>query len=173
MPRYKQRSQKNILAPINLSEQLLPGTFEFTLNELIDNQINLDSFDRFYTNDGKGPKAYEPAVLLKVILYAYSKGILSSRQIEHTCKANIIFMTLSSESTPDHSTIAAFVSNRSEDIKMIFTQVLKICYQLDLVGLEYFAIDGCKHHQMPLKRNPVHSEILRKKSKNSISESMI
>jgi transposase len=132
------------MIPINLSEQLLSGTFEFTLNELMDKQIDLSSFDQWYNNEKRGPKAFHPAVMLKIILYAYSKGILSSRKIEHACKTNIIFMALSGEATPDHSTIAAFVSQKSDTIKEIFIQVLAVCYQLDLIGLEYFAIDGCK-----------------------------
>ena len=114
MPRYKERSQNNIMIPINLSEQLLSGTFEFTLNELIDNQIDLSSFDQWYHNEKKGPKDFHPAVMLKIILYAHSKGILSSRKIEYACKTNIMFMALTGEATPDHSTIAAFVSQRSE-----------------------------------------------------------
>jgi transposase len=98
------------MIPINLSEQLLSGTFEFTLNELMDKQIDLSSFDQWYNNEKRGPKAFHPAVMLKIILYAYSKGILSSRKIEHACKTNIIFMALSGEATPDHSTIAAFLN---------------------------------------------------------------
>jgi transposase len=132
------------MIPINLSEQLLSGTFEFTLNELMDNQIDLCSFDKWYNNEKRGPQAFHPAVMLKIILYAYSKGILSSRKIEYACKMNIIFMALSGEAHPAHSTIAAFVSQRSDTIKEIFIQVLAVCHQLDLIGLEYFAVDGCK-----------------------------
>ena len=104
MARYKERSQDNIMVPVNLREQLLPGTFEFTLNEIIDNQLDLSAFDEFYRNDEAGPKAYSPQSMLKVILYAYSKGLLSSRKIEGSCKNNIIFMALSGEIKPDHAT---------------------------------------------------------------------
>jgi transposase len=144
MARYKERSQDNIMVPVNLSEQLLPGTFEFTLNEIIDNQLDLSSFDRFYSNDEAGPKAYPPQSMLKIILYAYSTGILSSRKIESACRNNIIFMALSGEAKPDHATIASFVSAKSEQIKEVFVQVLMICAQLDLIGVEQFALDGCK-----------------------------
>jgi transposase len=144
MARYKERSQDNIMVPINLAEQLLPGTFEFTLNEIIDHQLDLSAFDAFYNNDEVGPKAYAPQAMLKIILYAYSKGLLSSRKIESACKNNIIFMALSGEAKPDHATIASFVSDKGTHIKEVFVQILTICAQLDLIGVEQFALDGCK-----------------------------
>lgn len=144
MARYKERSQDNIMVSINFSEQLLPGTFEFTVNEIVDHQIDLSVFDQFYDNDEAGPKAYSPQAMLKIILYAYSKGLLSSRKIEAACRSNIIFMALSGEAKPDHATVASFISSKSAHIKEIFVQILEICAQLDLIGTEQFALDGCK-----------------------------
>jgi len=144
MARYKERSQDNIMVPVSLAEQLLSGTFEFTLNEIIDHQLDLSAFDQFYNNDEAGPKAYSPQAMLKIILYAYSKGLLSSRKIEAACKNNIIFMALSGEAKPDHATIASFVSAKGAHIKEVFVQILTICAQLDLIGVEQFALDGCK-----------------------------
>jgi transposase len=144
MARYKERSQDNIMVPINLAEQLLPGSFEFALNEIVDHQSDLSCFDAFYSNDEAGPKAYSPQSMVKIILYAYSKGILFSRRIEAACRNNIIFMALSGEAKPDHTTIASFVSSKSQHIKNLFVQILMICAQLDLIGVEEFALDGCK-----------------------------
>jgi transposase len=144
MARYKERSQDNIMVPINLAEQLLPGTFEFALNEIVDHHLDLSCFDAFYANDEAGPKAYSPQSMLKIILYAYSKGILFSRRIEAACRNNIIFMALSGEAKPDHTTIACFVSSKSRQIKDLFVQILMICAQLELIGVEEFALDGCK-----------------------------
>jgi transposase len=144
MARYKERSQDNVMVPVNLAEQLLPGTFEFTLNEIVDRQLDLSGFDQFYNNDEAGPKAYSPQAMLKIILYAYSKGLLSSRKIEAACRSNIIFMALSGEAQPDHATIASFVSAKGVPIKEVFVQILAICAQLDLIGVEQFALDGCK-----------------------------
>jgi transposase len=110
----------NIMVPIKLSEQLLPGTFEFTVNEIVDHQIDLSVFDQFYDNDKAGPKAYSPQAMLKVILYAYSKGLLSSRKIAAACRSNIIFMALSGEAKPNHATVASFVSGKSTQIKEVF-----------------------------------------------------
>jgi len=73
-------------------------------------------------------------------------------------------MALSGESMPDHSTIAAFISKRSEPIKGVFTQVLAVCYQLDLIGLDYFAVDGCK---LPSNAAKEHSENFREYRKKT------
>jgi transposase len=144
MARYKEASQDRIMVAISLEEQMIPGSFEFTLKEIIDNQLDLSPFDQFYSNDEAGPKAYSPQALLKVILYAYSKGLLSSRKIETACRTNVVFMALAGEARPDHATLASFVSTKGTAIKGVFVQVLAICAQLDLIGMEQFALDGCK-----------------------------
>ncbi|YAA03454.1 transposase [Microbulbifer sp. EKSA008] len=67
---------------INFEEQLQPETFEFTLHHLIDDHIDLSVFHKKYQDDCGGRTAYDPAILLKIILFAYSKGITSSREIQ-------------------------------------------------------------------------------------------
>jgi transposase len=81
MARYKEYdySQGKFIA-IHFDRQILPGTFEYSLNYLIDNEIDLSAFDARYRNDETGAPAYDPAILLKIILYAYSRGITSSRK---------------------------------------------------------------------------------------------
>jgi transposase len=111
MPRYKPNEQDQMMMlPINFHEQLLAGTFEYTINDIIDNHIDLSQFNNRYKNEKKGACAFHPAVLLKIVLYAYSKGILSSRKMEETCRTNIIFKALTGDAIPEHSTIVAFVS---------------------------------------------------------------
>ena len=145
MARYKDvnyRQQK--LIPISFESQILPGTFEYTLNYLIDNEIDLSLFDSRYNNDETGAPAFNPAVLLKIILFAYSRGITSSREIENACRENVVFMALSADSKPHFTTIAAFISTMSEQIVPLFRNVLWICDELKLIGKDMFAIDGCK-----------------------------
>ena len=142
--RYKEVPQDRIMVAISLEQQLIPGTIEFTLKEVIDNRLDLSAFDQFYTNDQVGPKAFSPKSLLKVILYAYSKGVLASRKIEAACRTNVLFMALADEARPDHATLASFVSTKCSLIKDVFVQVLAICAELGLIGMEQFALDGCK-----------------------------
>ena len=74
------------MLPVRFEEQILPGTFEYTLNRLIDERFNLEVFDAHYKNDDTGAPAYDPAILLKIILYAYARGVTSSREIERLCR---------------------------------------------------------------------------------------
>jgi transposase len=145
MARYKDYSyEQTKLIPIAFSHQILPGTFEHTLNYLIDNEFDLSVFEQRYHNDEMGAPAYDPAILLKIILYAYSRGITSSRQIEQCCEQNIIFMALSADTHPHFTIIAEFISSSSEQIIELFRDVLLICNKLRLIGKEMFAVDGCK-----------------------------
>jgi len=70
------------------------------LNHLLDREIDLTGFDARYANDVTGAAAYPPAMLLKVVLFAYSMGIVSSRNIERACREHITFIALSGDSQP-------------------------------------------------------------------------
>jgi len=129
---------------INYADQLQAGTFEFAINHIIDHKLDLSIFYPRYQNDAGGRPAYDPAILLKIILFAYSKGITSSREIQWCCETNIIFKALSCDTVPHFTTLASFVSGRSEEIEALFEQVLLICDAQGLLGKELFALDGCK-----------------------------
>ena len=145
MAKYKHYDYRQTkMLPISFDRQILPGTFEHTLNEVIDHHVDLSIFEARYTNDEGGAPAYDPAILLKVILFAYSKGITSSRQIEALCKENIVCMALSADSAPHFTTIASFVSSLSAEITQVFRDVLLICDEAGLIGKEMFAVDGVK-----------------------------
>jgi len=145
MARYKKYSySQGKFIPIQFSKQILPGTFEYTLNYLIDNELDLSIFDKKYKNDDTGAPAYDPAILLKIVLYAYSKGIVSSRKIAKCCCENIIFMALSADTRPHFTTIADFISSMDKEIIHLFRDILLICDDQGLIGKEMFAIDGCK-----------------------------
>jgi len=144
MARFKYTdTSQGLFLTVNLDEQLLPGTFEWTLNHLID-RMDLSLFEQNYNNDKMGACAYSPKVLLKIICYCYSTGILSSRPMENACKINITVKALAENSEPDHATIAEFISTNSEAVNDLFTQVVMQCDELELITGEMFAIDGCK-----------------------------
>lgn len=138
---YKGQGQFISVVP---DEQITEGSFDETVQLLIDDVVDLSSFEADYHNSKGGAPAYPPAVLLKIILAAYSRGITSSRKIENLCRFNTIFMCLSGFLTPDHSTIAAFVSKKSQQIEELFVQIVVECDYLGLVGGNSFAIDGTK-----------------------------
>jgi len=145
MARYKEYDyRQGKFLPISFEKQILPGTFEHTLNYLIDHELDLSVFDTRYCNDDTGAPAYDPAILLKIILYAYSRGITSSRKIEQCCKENIIFMALSCDTQPHFTTIADFIATLDKEIIALFLEVLLVCDALHLIGKELFAVDGVK-----------------------------
>lgn len=144
MARYKHIDTSPRFLAVDLQRQLLPGTFEHALNRLLDHDIDLSGFDARFCNDVTGAAAYPPAMLLKVVLFAYSQGIVSSRNIERACREHVTFIALSGDSQPHFTTIAGFVSSLGEDIARIFSQILFICDKQGLIGREMFAIDGVK-----------------------------
>src|SRR4030065_2268518 len=112
MPRYKAYDYDQlVMIPISLENHLEPGTLEYTINELVENNIDMSVFEGRYQNDDTGATAINPKILLKVILFAYSRGMISSRQIQRACGENILSTALNCGYRPDHSTIAHFLSS--------------------------------------------------------------
>jgi transposase len=135
---------QGLFLSVNLQAQLLPGSFEQMLNEITGTKIDLSIFDKKYKNDLSGAAAVPPAVLLKLIIYGYYNGCISSRKIYELNKNNIIAKALTGDMSIHWTTIADFVSENSEAAKAIFVQVLMYCNELGLIGGENFAIDGLR-----------------------------
>lgn len=144
MPNFKYIERGLKLIPVDFSEQVLPGTFEFALCHLIDNEIDLAPLRSRVRNDRCGASAYDPAVLLKIVLLAYSRGMVSSRQIEKACRDVVLFMAVAGDNQPHFTTIAHFVATVGDMIATMFTEVLLVCERQGLIGKELFAIDGVK-----------------------------
>jgi len=160
MARYKVVDRSPRLLPIVLDVQLMAGSFEYALDYLVDNEIDLSGVAKRYANDETGAPAYDPAVMLKIVLLAYSRGVVSSRAIERLCRENVLFMAISGDSAPRFTTIAKFVRELGEAVSAIFTQVLVICDREGLIGRQMFAIDGVKLPSNAAKRRSgTHAEL--------------
>ena len=145
MARFKRVDYQQMkLVPVSFKQQILPGSFEYALSYLIDHELDLSGFEARFCNDEVGAPAYAPAVLLKIVLLAYSKGLTSSRDIEAACRENVVFMAISADSAPHFTTIAQFISTLGEPIAELFAQVLVVCSRQGLIGRQMFAIDGVK-----------------------------
>jgi hypothetical protein len=112
MARYKHIDTSPKFLPVDLTRQLLPGTFEHALNHLLDHEVDWSGFDARYCNDETGASAYPPAMLLKVILFAYAQGIVSSRDIEQACREHVTFIALCGDRAPHFTTLAGFIGKR-------------------------------------------------------------
>lgn len=145
MARYKGYDYtQTVLVPVSLEHQLLPGTLEFAIQTWGERRVDTSIFGSRYKNEATGCPAYDPKILLKVILFAYARGIISSRKIEQACRENITFMALACGQTPDHSTLAAFVASLKAEITSLFRDILLICAEQELLGGSHFALDGVK-----------------------------
>ena len=145
MPRFKYYSyEQGQFLSVQFKNQILPDTFEYALNYIVDNEMDLTVFHDRIRNDETGAPAYDPAIMLKIVIYGYARGLLHSREIERACQENVMFMALSANTRPHFTTIAEFISTLSDGIEPLFLDVLMYCDKLGLIGKEMFAIDGCK-----------------------------
>ena len=166
MARYKEVDRNPRFLAVVLEEQIVPGTFECALDYLVDHELDLSALDARYANDETGATAYDPRVMLKIVLLAYSRGLISSRRIEAACRQNVQFMALSGDSQPSYTHIAKFVRELADEIQPLFTQVLLTCDHMGLIGREMFAIDGVKLPANASKeRSGTHAELLHRASR--------
>jgi transposase len=162
MARYKRIDRSLRLLPVDLGVQLQPGSFEHALDYLIDHEVDLGALGARFVNDETGAPAYDPGVMLKIVLLAYSRGMVSSRAIERACRENVVFMAISGDSAPQFTTIATFVRELGTEAASIFARVLLVCDRLGLIGRQMFAIDGVKlPSNADKRRSGTHAELAR------------
>jgi len=135
--------EQSYLLPPDLKEWLPEGDLAWFIVDAT-GQMDLEAFYRKYRADGQGNTAYEPSMMVSLLLYAYSMGIRSSRKIERMCTRDIAFRVITANQAPDHSTIARFRQANEEELTEIFTQVLRLCAEAGLVQVGLVAIDGTK-----------------------------
>src|SRR5687768_10948263 len=106
--------------------------------------MNLEAFYAAYRVDGRSRPPYDPAMMVALLLYAYARGIRSSRVIERACEEDVAFRVLAAQQRPDHATIARFVERHQEAIAGLFGEVLALCARSGLVKVGVIAVDGTK-----------------------------
>ena len=116
-----------------------------SISEIVDDVLDLTDIYASYEKL-RGAPPYDPAMTSKVLLYAYSTGITSSRKIERACQRDIAFRWLSSNQTPDYRSLARFRKRHLDAFGAVFTQVLAVCAQAGMVKLGRVALDGTKLH---------------------------
>jgi transposase len=106
--------------------------------------MNLGEFYGAYRADGVGRRAYDPAMLVALLLYGYARGVRSARAIERACVEDVAFKMIAMMETPDHATIARFVARHEAGLAGVFGQVLRLCDEAGLVRPGVVAIDGTR-----------------------------
>ena len=114
-------------------------------------QLDLTAFYARYREDGWGRKAYEPSMMVALVLYAYCEGERSSRRIERRCREDIAFRVLTANQQPDHATICRFRQQHEQALAGLFAGVLRLCAEAGLLLLGVVALDG---DQTPRERQP-------------------
>ncbi len=107
-------------------------------------EMDLTAFYRKYRQDGKGQAAFEPSMMVSLLLYAYSLGIRSSREIEKLCERDIGFKVIAANQVPDHCTISRFRKDNGQALEGLFKQMRKLCKEAGLVKVGIVALDGSK-----------------------------
>jgi transposase len=107
-------------------------------------EMDLSDFYADYRADGHGRPAYDPKMMVALLLYAYARGNRSSRGIERECEEDVAYRVICANHVPDHSTIAEFRRRHETALAELFTSVLSLCRKAGLVGVGVVAIDGTK-----------------------------
>jgi transposase len=107
-------------------------------------EMDLDGFYAAHRADGRCRPAYDPAMMVALLVYAYARGIRSSRMIERACEEDVAFRVLAAQQRPDHATIARFVERHEDAIAGLFGEVLTLCARSGLVRVGVIAVDGTK-----------------------------
>ena len=106
--------------------------------------MDLGAFYAAYRADGHGAVAYEPSVMVRVILFAFATGVRSSRAIERHCREHVAFRVITGNLVPDHVTVARFICRHQRALSGLFTDVLRLCEKAGLVKSGVVSIDGTR-----------------------------
>src|SRR5215218_8577911 len=131
------------LLPPDVRDWLPADHLAWFMLDVVD-QLDLGPFLKAYRADGHGRAAYEPRMLLAVLLYGYCTGVRSSRQIERRCHEDVALRVLSGNSTPDHVTIARFRVRHEHALAGLLVQSLRLSAAAGMVRLGLVALDGTK-----------------------------
>ena len=134
---------QGLLLPPSLHDWLPEKHLARFIAEVVD-ELDLAAIYVSYGGDGRGLAGYHPAMMVRLLLYGYCKGLVSSRKMERATHEDIAFRYLSADRHPDHDTISSFRKRHLEALAGLFVQALRLCQKAGLVKLGHVAIDGTK-----------------------------
>jgi len=136
--------EQRLLLPPDLREWLPEGHLALFVSDVVD-QLDLSRIMEWYERgDGRGRPPYHPLMMVKLLVYGYCTGRVSSRKIEKATYEDVGFRVLACNQHPDHDSIAEFRKQHLEELAQLFVQVLRLCEQAGLVKLGHVAVDGSK-----------------------------
>jgi transposase len=135
--------EQAFLMPPSLRDWVPEDHLVWTILEAVE-EMDLSAFYADYRDDGHGRPAYDPKMMVALLLYAYAKGNRSSREIERECQEDVAYRVICANHVPDHSTIAEFRRRHETALGELFTSVLSLCEKAGLIRVGVIAIDGTK-----------------------------
>lgn len=145
MPLNLIRPQRDqvMLLPVDMREWLDEDDLAWHVLDVVAD-LDLSGFYARYRRNGQGGAAFDPAMMLALVIYAQAVGVRSSRAIERACTRDVGFKLVSGQLVPDHCTITRFVKEHQEAITGLFAQVLRVCHAAGMTRVGVIAVDGTK-----------------------------
>jgi len=134
---------QSFLLPPSLDDWLPEGHTARFVSEVVDDMLDLATVYASYTNAAGAPP-FDPRMMLKLVIYAYSTGVTSAREIERRCQVDVAFRWLSANTAPDYRSVSRFRRRHLGALDDLFAQVLVLCANAGLVKLGRVALDGTK-----------------------------
>src|SRR5215470_17062277 len=147
---FPQRDQP-LLLPVDMHEWLPEGDLVFVVLDAVAT-LDLGGFYRSYRADGHGRAAFDPEMMVALLLYGYCQGERSSRVIEKRCVRDVGYRVITGGLCPDHATIARFRARHEQALGGLFSQVLRLLAAEGMVSLGLLSLDGTKLPAMPRRR---------------------
>src|SRR5208283_4667309 len=158
------------LLPPSLQDWLPEGHLARFVAEVVE-ALDLSAiYAKYEEGDGRGLAAYDPRMMVRVLIYGYCRGVASSRRIERATYEDVAFRYWAADQHPDHDTIAAFRQEHLGPLARLFVQVLQLCQRAGLVKLGHVALDGTKIRANASKHKAMSYERMEKAEKELEAE---
>jgi len=131
-----------LMAPV-LSEWIPDGDLAHFVSDLVETALDLGPVYAAYEEE-RGYPPYDPRLMLKLLIYGYANGVMSSRKLEAATYRDVAVRMLCADQHPDYRSIARFRARHLEALAGLFVQALRLCREARLVGLGTLALDGTK-----------------------------
>jgi transposase len=137
------RREQGFLLPPDVREWLPADHLAWFVIEAVA-EMDLAAFYAAYRADGHGRAAYEPSLMVALVLYAFATAVRSSRAIERHCRQDVAYRVITGNLVPDHATIARFIDRHQRALAALFSEVLRLCDEAGLVRPGVVSIDGTR-----------------------------
>ena len=149
---------QGLLLPPWLEDWLPEGHLARFVAEVVESLDLSAIYAEYEAGDGRGLAAYDPRMMVRVLIYGYCRGVASSRRIERATSEDVAFRYLAAGQHPDHDPIAAFRQEHLGNLSQLFVEVLRLCQRAGLVKLGHVALEGTKVKANASKHQAMSSE---------------